>query len=323
MSAYPTSPEDPTPLAHTSAMSGSGGVPPSARPRRRTLGDLAELHAVGTPLAMVTAYDAPTARHAEAGGADLVLVGDSAAMVVLGHDSTTAVSVDEMALFAAAVRRGAPSTYVVVDMPFLSYQVDDASAILNAGRLVRETGADAVKVEGAGPTIDRVRAISGAGVAVFAHLGLTPQSAGALGGYRAQAKTADRALQLVDDALRLQDAGACLLVLEAIPAAVAEAVTERLEIPTIGIGAGARTSGQVLVYHDLLGITPGRLPKFVRRFAEVGEAATAGIADYVRAVHECSFPTADHTYAMPPAELAAFAEGLAGLAAPTALRSRN
>jgi 3-methyl-2-oxobutanoate hydroxymethyltransferase len=251
---------------------------------------------------MVTAYDHPSARIADSAGVDLLLVGDSAAMVVLGRESTTQVTLDELVMLTAAVSRGASRALVVGDLPFMSYQPSDADAIRSAGRLVAEGGAGCVKLEGGGRMVDRVRAISESGIAVIGHLGLTPQSAAALGGFRAQARTAAAAQALLEDALALERAGAIALVLEAVPPVVAELVTERLAIPTIGIGAGAGTTGQVLVWHDLLGYGE-RVPRFVRRFGDLESATRDALEAYVAAVHDRSFPGPEHTYEMPASEL--------------------
>jgi 3-methyl-2-oxobutanoate hydroxymethyltransferase len=272
----------------------------------------------GVPIVMITAYDAPSGQAAAEAGVDVILVGDSAAMTVLGHDSTMPITIDEMIVLTAAATRGASratrAPLVVADMPFMSFQPSDRDAILAAGRFVKEAGADAVKVEGAGPTLDRIRAIVGAGIPVMGHLGLTPQSATALGGFRAQGRTAGAALQLVDDALAVETAGAFALVLECVPAEIASAVTERVSIPTIGIGAGNRTDGQVLVWHDLLGIGAGSSPRFVERYADLHKASLEAVGRYVKDVRTRSFPSERHTYAISDDELAAFQAGL-GVAA--------
>jgi 3-methyl-2-oxobutanoate hydroxymethyltransferase len=218
---------------------------------------------------------------------------------------------DEMLMLTRAVARGAKRPIVIADMPFGSFQVSDERALENAVRFVKEAGADAVKLEGAGPSLARVDAIVGAGIAVMGHVGLTPQSATALGGFKAQGRTATQARRLVEDALALQAAGCFALVLEAVPAPVAEEVTRRLEIPTIGIGAGPACDGQVLVWHDLLGLYAGRAPRFVKRYAEVGEEIRRALETYADEVRTGRFPEERHTYAMPDDELRAFAEELA------------
>jgi 3-methyl-2-oxobutanoate hydroxymethyltransferase len=258
------------------------------------------------PLAMLTAYDYPTAQIVDEAGADLVLVGDSAANVVLGLPSTTGIGMAEMTLLAAAVRRGLTRALLVVDMPFLSYQVSDEDAVRNAGRLMTEGGADVVKLEGAGTTIDRIRAIVSAGIPVMAHLGLTPQTATALGGNRAQGRTAGAALALVEDAAAVARAGAVAMVLEAVPPLVAAAVTGSVAIPTIGIGAGSDCDGQVLVFHDLVGLTRGPSPRFVERYADVAGVAIDAVARFCADVRAGTFPRGEHTYSMPPEEEALF-----------------
>ncbi len=258
-------------------------------------------------LVMVTAYDHPSARIADAAGVDMLLVGDSVAMVTLGRASTNELTLDEMCVFVSAVARGASRSLVVGDLPFMTYEPSDEDAIRSAGRLIA-AGAQCVKLEGGGAMVDRVRAITGVGIAVIAHLGLTPQSAPSLGGFRAQAKTASEAQQLLADALALQDAGARALVLEAIPAPVAQLVTERLSIPTIGIGAGASTTGQVLVWHDLLGYG-NRVPRFVERYADLEQQSRDAIERWSADVRSGAFPREEHTYAMPKTELAALLDG--------------
>ncbi|MEX0817596.1 MAG: 3-methyl-2-oxobutanoate hydroxymethyltransferase, partial [Gaiellales bacterium] len=227
------------------------------------LTELAEMKGRGDRIVMVTAYDYPTGRLADAAGVDIVLVGDSAAMTVLGHDTTVPATMEEMVMLTRAASRGARRPLVVADMPFGSFQVSDEDALRNAVRFVKEAGADAVKVEGAGPTVSRVVALVGAGIPVMGHLGLTPQSATMLGGFRAQGRTADKARQLLEDARTLEQAGCFSIVLEAVPAPVVARITEALTVPTIGIGSGRDCDGQVLVLHDLLGLYQGRSPRFV------------------------------------------------------------
>jgi 3-methyl-2-oxobutanoate hydroxymethyltransferase len=270
------------------------------------LTELAEMKRRGERIVMVTAYDAPGARFADAAGIDVVLVGDSAAMVVLGHDSTVPATMDEMLVLTRAVTRGARRPLVVADMPFGSFQVSDEDALANAIRFVKEAGADAVKLEGAGPSLSRVRALVGAGIPVMGHIGLTPQSATMLGGFKAQGRTAAKARQLADDAIALQDAGCFSLVLEAVPSPVATRITGLLDIPTIGIGAGAGCNGQVLVYHDLLGLYEGRAPRFVKRYAGLADEIRAALEQYAEDVRTGRFPEEQHGYAMPEEELEAF-----------------
>jgi len=274
---------------------------PQDAPRRPvTLTKLAEMRALGEPIVMVTAYDHPSAKAVEAAGVDIVLVGDSAANNVLGYTDTVPVTVDELLMLTAAVRRGLRTPLLVGDLPFGSYEASDEQAIQTAHRFVKEAGCDAVKLEG---SPERARAIVRAGVPVMGHVGLTPQTATALGGYRAQGRTAQRALDVTRDALDLQDAGCFSIVFEAIPAAVADAIMERMEVPVIGIGAGASTDGQVLVFHDLLGIYDGHSPRFAKRFASVKEEMVAGVRAYAEEVRAGTFPAAEHTYSIDPDEL--------------------
>jgi 3-methyl-2-oxobutanoate hydroxymethyltransferase len=259
---------------------------------------------------MVTAYDAPGARLADEAGVDLILVGDSAAMTVLGHDSTVPATMEEMLVLTRAATRGARRPLVVADMPFGSFQVSDEDALRNAIRFVKEAGADAVKLEGAGPSLTRVSSIVGAGIPVMGHIGLTPQSATALGGFKAQGRTADKARRLLSDARALEAAGCFSLVLEAVPARVAASITGALSIPTIGIGAGVDCDGQVLVWHDLLGLYEGQTPRFVKRYAEVGTTIRDALAEFAADVRDRRFPEERHTYAMPEHELDLFEQAL-------------
>ncbi len=276
-----------------------------------TLIELAERKRRREPIVMVTAYDYPTGRLADAAGVDVVLVGDSAAMTVLGHESTIPATMDEMLVLARAAVRGARRPIVVGDMPFGSFQVSDEDAVRNAVRFVKEAGVDAVKLEGAGPTLSRVRALVGAGIAVMGHVGLTPQSATLLGGFRAQGRTAEQALRLVDDALALEAEGCFAVVLEAVPAAVAVRVTEALRVPTIGIGSGAGCDGQVLIFHDLVGLYQGRSPRFAKRYAELAVEIQDALERFAADVRSRAYPEEAHTYAIPEEELAAFEEALA------------
>jgi 3-methyl-2-oxobutanoate hydroxymethyltransferase len=271
------------------------------------LPELGEMKRRGDKIVMVTAYDAPGARFAEDAGVDIILVGDTAAMVVLGHEGTTVpVTMDEMLFLTRTVARSTRHPVVVGDMPFGSFQVSDEKAVENAIRFVKEAGADAVKLEGAGPMLSRVQSIVQAGIPVMGHVGLTPQSATMLGGFKTQGKTAEAARQLVEDALALEQAGAFSVVLEAVPAPVATEVTERLSVPTIGIGAGRGTDGQVLVYHDLLGLTEGHLPRFVKRYANLSREIRDALEAYAEEVRAGTFPEDEHTYEMPDEELERF-----------------
>ena len=271
-----------------------------------TLTQLADMKLRGEKIVMVTAYDAPGARFADAAGIDILLVGDTAAMVVLGHESTVPVSMDEMLFMTRTVVRSAERPLVVGDMPFGTYQVSDDDAVRNAIRFVKEAGADVVKLEGAGPSLSRVRAIVGAGIPVMGHIGLTPQSATMLGGYKAQGRTAAKARQLLRDAQALEAAGCFAVVLEAVPAAVAAHITETLTIPTIGIGAGAGCDGQVLVYHDLLGLEEGTSPRFVKRYASLAGEIRDALRAYADDVRSGAFPQPEHTYSIPDDELELF-----------------
>jgi 3-methyl-2-oxobutanoate hydroxymethyltransferase len=271
------------------------------------LPELAAMKARGDKIVMVTAYDAPGARFAEDSGVDLVLVGDTAAMVVLGYEGTTVpVTMDEMLFLTRTVARAARRPIVVGDMPFGSYQVSDEDAVRNAIRFVKEARADVVKLEGAGPMASRARAIVQAGIPVMGHVGLTPQSATALGGFKTQGRTAEAALRLLADARELEAAGCFSVVLEAVPAPVAERITRELTVPTIGIGAGPACDGQVLVYHDLLGLTEGHLPRFVKRYASLSREIRDALEAYAAEVRAGTFPGEEHTYAMPEDELALF-----------------
>ena len=275
-------------------------------PLPMTLPRLAEKKRLGEPIVMVTAYDYPSAQVAQAAGVDVVLVGDSGAMTVLGYPSTVPVSTDEMLMLAAAARRGLHTPLLVGDLPFGSYEASDEQAIATAQRFIKEAGCDAVKLERGGTSVQRARAIVESGIPVMGHVGLTPQTATALGGYRAQGRTSARALQVARDAVALEDAGCFSIVFEAIPAAVSEILMDRIEVPVIGIGAGAATDGQVLVFHDLLGIYDGHAPRFAKRFGELKAQMVAGVAQYADEVRSGAFPAAEHTYSIDDDELAAF-----------------
>jgi 3-methyl-2-oxobutanoate hydroxymethyltransferase len=264
---------------------------------------LAEKRALGEPIVMVTAYDHPSALAVEEAEVDLVLVGDSAANNVLGYPDTVPITVEELLMLSAAVRRGLKTSLMVGDLPFGSYEASDAQAISTAHRFVKEAGCDAVKLEGGGAMADRARAIVRAGVPVMGHVGLTPQTATALGGYRAQGRTAERAKAVLDDALALQEAGCFAIVFEAIPTDVTDVIMEFMEVPIIGIGAGPSTDGQVLVLHDLLAIHQGFKPKFVKQYAAVGEEMVRGVRAYAEEVRSRAFPGPQHAYGIAPEEL--------------------
>jgi 3-methyl-2-oxobutanoate hydroxymethyltransferase len=276
-----------------------------------TLPRIAEKRRLGEPIVMITAYDYPTAWIVEEAGVDIVLVGDSAAEVVLGYGSTVAVSIEEMLMLTAAVRRGLRTALLVGDMPFGSYEASDELAVLSAQRFVKEAGVDAVKLEGGGAaSAARAAAIVAAGIPVMGHVGLTPQSATALGGRRAQGRTAERALAVAREAQALEAAGCFAIVFEAIPAAVAEEIRRVLAVPTIGIGAGPGTDGQVLVLHDMLGVYPGQAKRHSRQYADLHGQALAAVGEYAADVRAQRFPSAENTFSIDPGELAAFREGL-------------
>jgi 3-methyl-2-oxobutanoate hydroxymethyltransferase len=278
--------------------------PKNTEPERVTLPRLAEMKAAGKPIVMVTAYDYPSAQIADEAGVDVVLVGDTAAMVVLGHDATTPVGMDEMVMMASAVRRGLKHPLLIGDLPFGSYEASNELAIENAQRFVKEAGCDAVKLERGGASVDRARAIVRSGIPVMGHVGLTPQTATALGGFKAQGKTAEAAAKLAEEALALQSVGCFAIVFEAIPAAVTEALMPRLDFPVIGIGAGPATDGQVLVLHDLLGVYDGHKAKFVKQYADVRGEMLKGLRIYTEEVRTGKFPQdPEHTYSISQEEL--------------------
>jgi 3-methyl-2-oxobutanoate hydroxymethyltransferase len=274
------------------------------------LPELLEMKRRGDRIVMVTAYDAPSGRLADAAGVDLILVGDSSGMVVHGRESTVPVSLDEIVFMTQWVTRGAKRPLVIADLPFGSYEESDEQAVRSAVRLVKEGGADAVKLERGGTTVSRAAAIAGAGIPVMGHVGLTPQTATVLGGFKAQGRTAERARELIADAVALQEAGCFAVVLEAVPPAVARAATEALAVPTIGIGAGAGTDGQVLVWHDMLGYYEGHAPRFVKRYADVGDTIVEALGRYAEEVRGGAFPEPQHAYVMPEEELRAFEAAL-------------
>jgi 3-methyl-2-oxobutanoate hydroxymethyltransferase len=268
-----------------------------------TLPAIAEMKRTGRPIVMVTAYDHPSAQVAEEAAVDLVLVGDTGAMTVLGYESTVPVSMDEMLVLARAVRRGLRTPLMIGDLPFGSYEKSNEQAVESAQRYVKEAGCDAVKLERGGISVDRARAIIRAGIPVMGHVGLTPQSATQFGGYKTQGRTAERAIQIAEEALALQSVGCFAIVFEAVPAAVTDAIVDNLEVPVIGIGAGPAADGQVLVFHDLLGIGGGHLARFVKRYAAVREEMVAGVSGYAAEVRARRFPSDEHTYGIEREEL--------------------
>ena len=275
--------------------------------KRISITDLKAMKRRGEKIVMITAYDYPSARLVEEAGVPLILVGDSLGNVVLGYDSTIPVTMDEMLHHVKPVVRATRKTHVVADMPFMSYQTGPADALRNAGRMLKEGGAQSVKLEGGGETsVARARAIVNAGIPVMGHVGLTPQTATALGGYKAQGRTAEAAARVAREALALQEAGCFSIVFEAIPTAVAEAIMPQMEAVVIGIGAGPATDGQVLVFHDLLGIREGLGARFVKRYASLQEEMDAGVAAFAEDVRERRYPAEEHTYSIPDEELEAF-----------------
>ncbi|MHC5253099.1 3-methyl-2-oxobutanoate hydroxymethyltransferase [Listeria kieliensis] len=265
--------------------------------------DFLEMKSCSEKIVMMTAYDYPSARNAEAAGMDMILVGDSLGMVVLGYESTVPVTLSDMIHHTKAVKRGAPDTFVVSDMPFMSYHGSTTETLQNARLLIQEGGADAIKLEGAGLVTEQIRFLTEAGAPVVAHLGLTPQSVGLTGSYKVRAKSTEEANVLLRQAKEIESAGAIALVLEAIPKQLAEKVTETLTIPTIGIGAGAGTDGQVLVYHDIVGYGISRRAKFVKAYAEVDQLIEPALEAYVADVKTKKFPTDAHSFTMKEEEL--------------------
>jgi 3-methyl-2-oxobutanoate hydroxymethyltransferase len=288
--------------SHTVSSTPGSLVRPEGSARR--IARMAELKRAGTPIVMVTAYDVAGARACEAAGVDIILVGDSGANVVLGYATTREVTLDEMLMLTKAVRRGTTTALLVGDLPFGTYEASDALAVATARRFVADAGCDAVKLEGAGGMVSRVRAVVAAGIPVMGHVGLLPQGARDASELRAQGRSAADARRIIDDALALEEAGCFSIVIEAVPAAVSELLGARLSVPAIGIGAGAAVHGQVLVYHDLLGITEGAGAKFVKRYAAIGAESAAGIRRFAEEVRSGAYPQAEHTYRMAPEELA-------------------
>jgi 3-methyl-2-oxobutanoate hydroxymethyltransferase len=265
--------------------------------------DFMKMKENGEKIVMLTAYDFPSAKQAEKAGVDMILVGDSLGMVVLGYDSTIPVTMDDMVHHAKAVKRGAKETFIVVDLPFMSYHLSIRDTLLNGARLIQETGAHAVKIEGADEVIDSIQALTKAGIPVVGHLGLTPQSVGVLGGYKVQGKNAEAAKKLMEDAKKCEEAGAFALVLECVPKQLAKEISSFIKIPTIGIGAGVHTDGQVLVYHDVLTYGVDRVAKFVKPYAQLNDEIEHGIKSYVNEVKHGIFPNDQHSFTMKAEEL--------------------
>lgn len=264
---------------------------------------LKEMKDRGEKIAMLTCYDYSTAKMLDEAGVDALLVGDSLGMVILGYDSTLPVTMDDMVRHTAAVSRGTQHAMVVADMPFLSYQISIAESVRNAGRLLQEAGANAVKLEGGREIVETIKAIIAAGIPVVGHLGLTPQSINKLGGYRVQGKDEATAREIIEDALALQEAGVCSIVLECVPAPLAKMVSERLDIPTIGIGAGVGCDGQVLVIHDMLGLYANVSPKFVKQYATMHETIAEAVNAYKNEVKEGAFPGPEHSFGIAEEEM--------------------
>ena len=275
---------------------------------RVTIRDLREMKRRGEKIPMITAYDYTAAQLVERAGIPLILVGDSLGQVMLGYDSTVPVSMDDMVHHVKAAVRGTERAHVVGDMPFLSYHAADSDAVRNAGRLLKEGGAQSVKLEGGQERAETVRRLALSGIPVMGHIGLTPQAVNQLGGYRVQGKSLKDAVRLMEDARALEEAGAYALVLECVPAPLARMISERVEIPTIGIGAGAGCDGQVQVFHDLLGLYSDFKPKHARRYAELGDAIIGATADYMRDVQAGAFPTDAESYRLSRKVLAALSE---------------
>ena len=273
---------------------------------KKTILDFNRMVTESKKITYLTAYDYLTAKYQERAGVDMILVGDSMGMVSLGYDTTFPVTMDDMISACRAVRRGAPETFIIGDMPYMSYQISNEQAVENAGRFIKEAGCDAIKLEGCTPAISqRVRAISEAGILVSGHLGLTPQFAGQLGGYKAQGKTADTALKLLEQATETEKAGAAMILIEGVPTIVGKAITERAGIPILGIGAGSHTHGQLLIYADMVGMYDNFTPKFVKKYANVGAELMRGFEDYIADVRAGNFPDdVEHTYSITEAEAA-------------------
>lgn len=273
---------------------------------KKTIPDLYAMVERGEPLSMITCYDYPSARIIDRAGVDIVLVGDSVAMTVLGNLTTLPATMDMMIIFAHAVAKGCENAFVIGDMPYMSYQASVSEAIHNAGRFMAEAGVDGVKLEGGRNMVDAVRGIVKAGIPVMGHLGLTPQSASAIGGYRVQGRTADAAIALLEDALALQDAGVWSILLELVPARVAEVITEKLSIPTISIGSGAGCSGHCQIFHDVVGMFEAFTPRHAKKYADVGAALREAMEAFHREIKDRTYPGPEHSFKMPTDALKQF-----------------
>lgn len=279
--------------------------------KKKTIQDFYSMKEKGEPITFITSYDYPTATFAEKAGMDMILVGDSLGMCVYGYEGTMPVTMDMMIVHTEAVRRGAPNTFVIGDMPFLSYQTTDEAAVENAGRFYKEARVDAIKLEGGVRVASRIRAIVEAGMLVMGHIGLTPQSSSQLGGFKAQGRTLDSAKAQVEDALAVQEAGAAMILLEAIPPEVSGYIRDLLSIPVLSIGAGPYCDGQILIVSDMLGVFEAFTPKFVKRYAEIARISTEALTAYVQDVRNKAFPEPRHIYPMIPEELTKFKEWVA------------
>ncbi|MYC06557.1 MAG: 3-methyl-2-oxobutanoate hydroxymethyltransferase [Chloroflexi bacterium] len=271
---------------------------------RTTIREIAAMKRRGERISMITAYDYTSARIVEAAGVDIILVGDSLGQVVLGYDSTVPVTMDDMLHHIKTVVRGTSKVHIVGDLPFMSYQASEVEAIRNAGRLLKEGGAQSVKLEGGRQVADTMHRIVQAGIPVMAHIGLTPQAVNQLGGYRIQGKTTRAAIELIEDAKAVEDAGAFAIVLEGVPSQLAGMITARLTIPTIGIGAGVHCDGQVQVFHDMMGLYTDFTPKHARKYAHLAELMRDAVAEYIHDVRAQSFPSEDESFTLSPAVLA-------------------
>jgi 3-methyl-2-oxobutanoate hydroxymethyltransferase len=271
--------------------------------KRLTTFDLKKMKQKGEKIVMITAYDYPTAQLVDEAGVETILVGDSLGNTILGYNDTLAVTIDDMIHHGRAVVRGSGHAFVIIDMPFLTYQINAEEALRNAGRIIQNTGAQAVKLEGGREVVPAVRKITEAGIPLVGHLGLTPQSVNQLGGYRVQGKKSAEAKKIIDDAYALEEAGAFMVVLECVPWQLAKIITEKLFIPTIGIGAGKHCDGQVLVFHDTMGLYPGKSPKFSKQYAAARDVMVKGTKDYISEVKESTFPEEKHIFSMPEEDL--------------------
>jgi 3-methyl-2-oxobutanoate hydroxymethyltransferase len=280
--------------------------------KKKSVQDFFSMKEKKEPITFITSYDYPTATFAEKAGIDMILVGDSLGMCVYGYEGTVPVTMDQMIVHCEAVRRGAPATFVIGDMPFLSYQTTDDDAVRNAGRFLKEARVDAIKLEGGVRVASRIRAIVEAGIVAMGHIGLTPQSSSQLGGFKAQGRTLDSAKAQVADALAVQEAGAAMVLLEAIPPEVAGYIRDLLTIPVLSIGAGLDCDGQLLIVSDMLGVFEAFTPKFVKRYAEVAKISTEALTAYVQDVRNRNFPEPKHIYPMIAEELVKFKDWAAG-----------